>query len=385
MRKDPAFFGGVSDVLNADVEEKASLFRFGELFAGAGGMAHGLRAAGLEPAWAVDRDADACATYARMIGGHGICASVEDVDFGSQTPVSGLAFGFPCNDFSMVGERKGTNGYFGALYKFAERAIEEIRPDWFLAENVPGLMASGGRDIMQEFASSGPGYNLTVHLFRFEEYGVPQRRWRVIGVGVRADREQEFRPPAPTHAVPVGAREALFGVESVVSHNERTRHSEKVVRLLSAIPPGENCWSPEVPVDLRLNVEKVRMSLIYRRLHPDEPSYTVVAAGGGGTHGYHFEEPRALTNRERARLQSFPDDFEFSGGTASVRKQIGMAVPPLGAKIIGEALVNTLLGVEYDSVEASVGKFRGASCALGPKRQFRGQPTLFERRKTLAC
>lgn len=385
MWKARPFFGTASHVLNIGMEERAGLFRFGELFAGAGGMAYGLREAGLEPVWAVDREPDACETYATMIGGHGICANVEDVDFGAQEPVSGLAFGFPCNDFSMVGERKGTDGYFGALYKFAEKAIEEIRPDWFVAENVPGLMASGGRDIMQEFASSGLGYNLSVHLFRFEEYGVPQRRWRVIGVGVRADLEKEFRPPAPTHATPIGAREALRGVESVSSHNEMTRHSEKVVRLLSAIPPGDNCWSPEVPLDLRLNVEKVRMSLIYRRLHPDEPSYTVVAAGGGGTHGYHFEEPRALTNRERARLQSFPDDFVFAGGTASVRKQIGMAVPPLGAKVIGEALVRTLLGIEYESVEASVGVFRGSCSLPQARRQSNGQPTLFERRKTLAC
>ncbi len=335
------------------------MLRFGELFAGAGGMALGLKRAGLEPTWAVDWNEDACATYRNMIGGHAICDKVENVRFSEQAKVNGLAFGFPCNDFSMVGERKGTDGYFGGLYKFAEQAVQELEPDWFIAENVPGLMASGGHDIMQEFANAGPGYRLSVHVYRFEEYGVPQRRWRVIGVGIRSDLGLTFRPPAPTHETPIGAREAFRGVENVPHNNELPKHSEKVIRLLNSIPPGENCWHPSIPLELRLNVEKVKMSLIYRRLHPDLPSYTVVGSGGGGTHGYHFEEPRALTNRERARIQSFPDDFIFVGNPASVRKQIGMAVPPLGAENIGRALLKTLRGEEYDAVEPSVGVFNG--------------------------
>lgn len=361
------------------------MLKFGELFAGAGGMAFGLRNAGFDPTWAVDMDPDACATYRAMVGAHSICDRVENVRFRDLEPVHGLAFGFPCNDFSMVGERKGTGGYFGGLYKFAEQALEQIQPDWFIAENVPGMLASGGRDIMQEFASAGPGYRLTVHLFRFEEYGVPQKRWRVIGVGVRADREQTYRPPAPTHEIPISAREALQGVEGVLANNERSRHSSKVIRLLDSIPPGENCWSPAVPVGLRLNVEKVKMSLIYRRLHPDQPSYTVVAAGGGGTHGYHFEEPRALTNRERARLQSFPDSFVFAGSPTSVRKQIGMAVPPRGAQIIGEALLKTLQNEDYPAVVPSVGAFCANHMVAGQTPGRVAQLTLFEGRKPVPC
>jgi len=334
------------------------MLTFGELFAGAGGMALGLKRAGLKPGWAVDFNADACATYRRNVGPHAICSKVEDVVFKDLPEVQGLAFGFPCNDFSMVGERKGTGGYFGGLYKFAEAAISDTDPAWFIAENVPGLMASGGHDIMQEFANAGAGYNLSVHLYQFEKYGVPQKRWRVIGVGIRADLGREFAPPIPTHSTPVGAREAFRGVEQVPYNNELPRHGEKVTRLLESIPPGKNCWYEGVPQELRLNVEKVRMSLIYRRLHPDEPAYTVVGSGGGGTHSYHFDHPRALTNRERARLQSFPDDFIFDGGTQSVRKQIGMAVPPRGAECIGRALLSTLRGESYDAVEPSVGIFR---------------------------
>ncbi len=317
-------------------------------------MSLGLKKAGLEPTWAVDWNEDACKTYRAMIGSHAINRKVEDVDFASLDDVDGLAFGFPCNDFSMVGERKGREGYFGGLYRFAEQAIAVQQPAWFIAENVPGLMGRGGSEIMQTFANAGPGYRLSVHLYRFEDYGVPQRRWRVIGVGIRSDLNLTFRPPAATHLKPVGARTALRGVERVTANNALPRHGEKVTRLLESIPPGENCWFDGVPEELRLNVPNVRMSLIYRRLHPDEPSYTVVGSGGGGTHGYHFREPRALTNRERARLQSFPDDFVFSGGPQSVRKQIGMAVPPLGAEKIGRALLHCLRGETYESVDPSV-------------------------------
>jgi DNA (cytosine-5)-methyltransferase 1 len=333
---------------------------FGELFCGAGGMALGLRRAGFAPTWAIDADPHACRTYADQIGEHVQCAKVEEVDYSSLARVGGLAFGFPCNDFSMVGERKGRGGYFGGLYLEAVRALETTQPAWFIAENVPGLMASEGDEIMQAFADSGPGYSLSVHLYRFEEYGVPQRRARVIGVGIREDLAMSFRPPAPTHPNPVTVSQAMKGLRSNQANSETTKHTDKVIRLLESIPPGENAWHPDVPEDLRLNVPNVRLSLIYRRLKADEPAYTVVGSGGGGTHMYHWDEPRALTNRERARLQTFPDDFHFSGTKEAVRKQIGMAVPPLGAEVIGRALMAQFRGESYESVEPSVGLFRSA-------------------------
>ena len=86
------------------------------------------------------------------------------------------------------------------------------------------------------------------------------------------------------------------------------------------------------------------MSLIYRRLNPDKPSPTIVAMGGGGTWGYHYNKPRALTNRERARIQTFPDNFIFEGTPTEVRMQLGNAVPPLGAKAIAESILNHLHG-----------------------------------------
>jgi DNA (cytosine-5)-methyltransferase 1 len=77
-------------------------------------------------------------------------------------------------------------------------------------------------------------------------------------------------------------------------------------------------------------------------MHPERPAYTITGSGGGGTHGYHWSENRSLTNREKARVQTFPDDYEFVGGVTSVRKQIGMAVPPKGASVIFTSLLKSL-------------------------------------------
>jgi DNA (cytosine-5)-methyltransferase 1 len=136
-------------------------------------------------------------------------------------------------------------------------------------------------------------------------------------------------------------------------NNEKTSQSLAVIERLKRTKPGENAWNADLPQHLKLNVEKVRMSQIYRRLHPDKPSYTITGSGGGGTHGYHWAEPRALTNRERARLQTFPDDFVFEGSKESIRKQIGMAVSPVMAEIIFTAILKTFAGIQYEHSQPS--------------------------------
>lgn len=328
----------------------------GELFCGAGGLALGLVRAGFKYLWGIDCDRWACRTFVENIRCLCLNQKVEEVSFSALPAPEGLVFGFPCNDFSIVGKRKGTGGYYGRLYKEAVRALSELRPVWFLAENVLGLLSSGeGTGILEEFSRAGRGYVVAVHLFKFEQYGVPQKRWRVVACGIDYRLGIRFYPPAPTHKVPVTCGEALKGVESVPHNNELPRHTPKVVELLRHIPEGSNAWDPRVPDSLKPKVENCRLSLIYRRLKIDEPAYTVTASGGGGTHMYHFEEPRALTNRERARLQTFPDDFIFYGPKEAVRKQIGMAVPPLAAEVIGRALLACLEGKPYEHVEPSEG------------------------------
>lgn len=344
------------------------LYKVGELFCGAGGLALGAKNAklidtygneyGCRIVWANDMDHWACETYRYNIGAHVIEGRVEDLDFNELEPIDGLLFGFPCNDFSVVGEHKGFDGRYGPLYKYGVKAIEAHNPIWFLAENVSGIAsANEGKafvQILQDLSLAGRhGYRVTAHLYKFEEYGVPQMRHRVIVVGIRKDLGLTFRVPAPTTPQRfITAAEALEGVEKVKLNNERTRHSKRTVEMLKHIPPGGNAWHPNVPEELRLNVKNCRLSNIYRRLEPDKPAPTITARGGGGTHGYHWEEPRALTNRERARLQTFPDDFLFLGPKEEVRSQIGMAVPPRAAQVIVEAILKTLAGIEYEYVEA---------------------------------
>ena len=109
-----------------------------------------------------------------------------------------------------------------------------------------------------------------------------------------------------------------------------------------------------MPENLQLKVKGAKISQIYKRLDPTKVAYTVTGSGGGGTHIYHWSENRALTNRERARLQTFPDDYIFYGSKESVRKQIGMAVPCEGAKIIFEAVLKTFAGIKYEFVEPNI-------------------------------
>jgi DNA (cytosine-5)-methyltransferase 1 len=117
--------------------------------------------------------------------------------------------------------------------------------------------------------------------------------------------------------------------------------------MLDRIPEGGNFT--DIPKDDPLYV-KGMISHVYRRIHRNEPSKTIIAAGGGGTWGYHYPEPRALTNRERARLQSFPDDFEFIGNITEVRRQIGNAVPPEGVRAVAKRLMPLFTG-EYTKID----------------------------------
>lgn len=349
------------------------IFKKGELFCGPGGLALGAKMARVvdqngveykvEHEWANDIDEFACKTYA-----HNICPDkphtviqkdVRKLDLDSLGEIDAFAFGFPCNDYSNVGERKGLEGEYGPLYTYGVKVLRKFRPKWFIAENVSGLQSANDglafSMILKDLKESG--YRITPHLYKFEDYGIPQTRHRIIIVGIRDDINKEFKVPAPTHGegrLPYKtARQALTEppIPSNAFNHEMTRHSSKVIELLNHIPAGENAWYEEIPEHLRLNVKGARISQIYRRLHPDLPAYTVTGSGGGGTHMYHWSEPRALTNRERARLQTFPDDFVFMGGKEKVRQQIGMAVPPEGAKIIIEAILKTFAGIEYESVE----------------------------------
>ena len=132
-----------------------------------------------------------------------------------------------------------------------------------------------------------------------------------------------------------------------IYNNELINIKEKTKKMLEMIPEGGNFR--DIPEDSPYHV-KGMISHVYRRLKLDEPAKTIIAAGGGGTWGYHYPEPRPLTNRERARLQSFPDDFLFEGSVTEVRRQIGNAVPPEGVRLVAKRLLPLFTG-EYEPVD----------------------------------
>ncbi|MER3387944.1 MAG: DNA cytosine methyltransferase [Microcella pacifica] len=352
-------------------------YKIGELFCGPGGIAKGVEKAAevvrrdsveveVVHSWANDYDGDTCRTY-----GHNfpearvIHKDIRKLDIEKDlSEIDGLAFGFPCNDFSVVGEQKGINGTFGPLYEYGAQVIDQYSPSWFVAENVGGLRNSNDGSafqlILSRLQEAGGeefgGYTLYPHLYKFEDYGVPQKRHRILIVGIRNDIATPFQVPSPApyaHIVNT-AEKALSNIPADAPNQELTKQSPDVVRRLEKILPGQNAFTADLPPELQLNVSSVKISQIYRRLKADEPSYTITGSGGGGTHVYHWEHPRALTNRERARIQTFPDDFEFLGGKESVRKQIGMAVPVDGAAVVFTALFRSLAGIPYPSVEPNL-------------------------------
>ena len=316
--------------------------------------------------WATDSDPDTCKTYAKNVlkdtdSTKIYCGDIRTLDLDTLPEVDGFLYGFPCNDFSSVGESKGLKGSFGPLYKYGIDFINRSNPLFLFAENVSGLSSANAGDafeqILKDLASAGKfGYSLTTHLYKFENYGIPQARHRYIIVGMRKDLGLRFEVPRPSGKL-VTCKQAIEmpPIKTNAKNHERTKQSNQVVERLSHIKPGENAWTAKLPERLKLNVKGARLSQIYKRLDPHRPSYTVTGSGGGGTHVYHWAENRALTNRERARLQTFPDSFDFVGSKESVRKQIGMAVPPVGAKIILEAILKTLAGVSYPSIDPSKG------------------------------
>lgn len=355
-------------------------FLLGELFSGPGGIGLGAKLARirnkkyrLTHAWATDYDLDTCKTYTRNICPDSpnsvICRDIRKLNLdklGEISSIDALAFGFPCNDYSIVGEQKGIEGNFGPLYQYGIECLNIYRPKFFLAENVGGLRNSNDGKTFKVILDKmkAAGYRITPHLYKFEKYGVPQARHRIIIIGIREDFNLEYRVPSSKlyNKVDISVRNAIENppIPLEAPNNEFTRQSDIVIERLKYIKPGENAFTANIPEHLQLNVQGAKISQIYKRLDPKKPAYTITGSGGGGTHVYHWKENRALTNRERARIQTFPDDFVFIGSKESVRKQIGMAVPVMGAKLIFEAVLKTFAQEEYEWENSNIDHFVGS-------------------------
>lgn len=340
-------------------------FKLGELFCGPGGLAYGAVHAqssdnkfGVVHVWANDNDDSTCRTYRHNIcrddPGSVVCCDVRDFPIDNMKPIDAFAYGFPCNSFSVQGEHKGIeNEEYGSLYLYGIKVLEKFRPKWFIAENVSGIRTAGSSDFQTILGSMRAcGYKLNIHLYRAEEYGVPQIRHRYIIVGIRDDLDVEFRIPStePYKDVDVSAETALANIPYDAFNNEQKQLTDRVIGKLIHTRPGQNIWqamrNPDFPDKYKIK-EHYSFSQIYRKLDPRKPSYTLTANGGGGTWGYYWYGARELTNRERARIQTFPDDYWFAGNYSQVRRQIGMAVPCKLANIVTTAILDSFAKVEY--------------------------------------
>lgn len=330
------------------------------LFSGCGGLDLGFeQVGGYKTVWANDFKHEACETFRRHFGDVILEGDIERIDpYNDRTiPACDLILGgFPCQDFSIIWKRPGLDGERGNLYKSFLRFVDAKKPKAFVAENVKGILTANKKkaiqQIIEDFQNITPGYVVIPHLYNFADYGVPEFRERVLIVGIRSDMGFDFKHPSPSHGNREGLKpyvtvgDAFEGVEDVEHNNEKLRVTERTKKIISLISEGGNFT--DIPPTSEYYV-KGMISHVYRRIHRGEPSKTIIAAGGGGTWGYHYPENRPLTNRERARIQSFPDDFIFEGSTTEVRRQIGNAVPPVGVHAIAEALKPLFKG-EYKRV-----------------------------------
>lgn len=326
-------------------------YKLGELFCGPGGFAEGARQTKLfSHVWANDIDESALNTFKHN---HPECETIRGDGskiFHDQKMerlkkkhgnIDGLIFGFPCNDFSMVGKKLGFQGNYGGLYKIACKVLKYFQPKFFIAENVTAISSKDQKsETYKNFKKimidlSNCGYGIYGNKIEFEKYGVPQSRHRLILYGVRKDKFNKFSYESPKETSPKkfktckDALECLEKKKNLLNH-EFTNHHKDVIKRLTNTKQGQNVWD----IGGLPNVKSARMSHIYKKLDEKKPAYTVTGSGGGGTHMYHYKFNRALTNRERATLQTFPIDYEFKGKKDEVRKQIGMAVPVKGAKAI---------------------------------------------------
>ncbi len=336
-----------------------------DLFCGCGGLSLGFEMAGFEPVMAIDLWKDAVVTYNHNRENKvGICEDIcnlTDEYLDSLNPngeIVGVVGGPPCQGYSTVGTRD-INDPRNRLYMQYCRFVEKVRPDFFVLENVKGLTTlMGGMfrdDIYDRFSELG--YNVVYKVINAADYGVPQNRQRVFFVGIRGMKFSfpkacehnvitcsealsdlppldEFTGELSEHEYvcePQNAYQAWIrtGSEKILNH-QITKHSEQTKQIISMIPDGGKI--KDLPEEY-WNIRKYNKA--FERMSSRRPSNTVDT---GHRNYFHYKEDRIPTARENARLQSFPDTFEFIGTKTSQYRQIGNAVPPLLAYAVAGAI-----------------------------------------------
>lgn len=326
------------------LKSKKTGYKVVELFAGAGGLALGLENAGLLTELLVELDKSAAATLRKNRPNWNVIeGDVAAVDY-KKVDADVLAGGFPCQAFSYAGKKMGFEDTRGTLFFEYARAVKEMRPKIILAENVRGLEKhDNGRTLAVMLSVlSELGYRVEYRLLRAQYLDVPQKRERLVILGVRNDLGLKICFPKEKNYT-VSLRQALKDVP--VSAGQK--YTPKKLKVMSLVPEG-GYWK-----DLPLKLQKEYMGASYflgggktgmaRRLAWDEPSLTLTCnPAQKQTERCHPSETRPLNVREYARIQSFPDDWEFEGSIAAQYKQIGNAVPVNLGYYIGRCVIAML-------------------------------------------
>jgi DNA (cytosine-5)-methyltransferase 1 len=330
-------------------DEKEFLPTFIEVCAGAGGLSCGLIKAGFKPLLLNDMDKNCCETlrvnHPSLTNEQIKCCSLKDLDLTSYIgQVDLLTGGVPCQSFSQAGKRGGLDDERGGLMLSFIEMVNKVKPKIFMIENVKGLMTHENGETFQTILNTfdQSQYDITYKLLNSVKHNVPQKRERVIIIGLLKSQNISFEFP-PENNIIKTVGQALANVPP----SPGAKYSDEKIELFKKIPQG-GCW---VNLDEDLQKQYLGKSFfsgggkrgILHRLSLDKPSLTLLCSPSQKqTERCHPTEERPLTIREYARIQTFDDDYIFKGSMSAQYKQIGNAVPVEMARQIGVQLIEAL-------------------------------------------
>jgi len=334
------------------------------LFSGCGGFDLGFRQAGFKTILANDIDSDACQTYRANLGEihEGDIRTLKFPKFKRRPDV--LTAGFPCQPFSNAGSRKGVSDDRGTLFQTAIDIVADLKPRTVIFENVRGLLSfkDGNNLLIENICKQLDklNYDVAFSLIDASRHHVPQKRLRVLIVGVeRNNRIGNFSFPAPVDRDDLTLANIILDIPSkALNQSELIQLNPQAVTIGDMVPEGGS-WKdiPYKNLPPRLqkiwdNIEKYRWPKFYRRFHRDEIAGTITAAFKPENAGvWHPLEKRPFSVREIARIQSFPDWFNFGGrNIKSKYQQIGNAVPPRLAYEIASQISKVLKGQDLKEI-----------------------------------
>ena len=295
------------------------------LFSGAGGFDLGFIQAGHEVVWATDFNKDCAETYKHNIGNHIVLDDIRNIETNQIPDCEIVIGGFPCQGFSQANMKRDINDERNTLYREFVRVVKDKKPNYFVAENVRGLLSIDRGEVIKIIINDfeNIGYKVSYQLFNAANFGVPQNRFRVIIVGIRNDIFTGFFPfPQATHS----AKPSLLEPNKLITIGE----------ALQLVPEPDEEHNLLNHIYSKYKVTD-RNFIGHRKTDPDKPSPTILAKDtGGNVATQHPKNHRRMSVRESAIIQTFPLDFEFKGSMGSQYRQIGNAVAVKFALKIGE-------------------------------------------------